>query len=278
MTTLRLLAAHGSQGVWMMATLAHHAHNSGEWIAIMNEVEGLVAMAAHAASTLEEPTETTIRHARAILMALLKVYETLRQCDEGGFISRTLAHKYDKPVRALLRQEWAQQVAVLKLDISTHAMELLIHARTMRAKSGCVRLVLDRAMTSDRRALDTALAPLERHEQLQRDADRILAAKFDVGKPMSPRAASGAPWRPRPHEAPPLTQLPSWLGTQPVDADEVESAVRRRGADYDQERRWSFVRARLNSIAAMSASLTRFERLQVPGRAASAPDGPLMAP
>ena len=210
-------------GVWVMATLAHHAENSGEWIALMNEVEGLVTMSADVARELSPDDEQLAVHAREILLALLRIYETrthappphaalravraadrdtardarplstcprpsprpssplppsppflplpvrsprvwltgrsfardrlgwggaVRQSDADGFITKQLTHKYDKTLRRRLRAEWGEQLDMLKADVSTHALCLLIRARQATCARGAVHLTLARAMST----------------------------------------------------------------------------------------------------------------------------------
>jgi len=281
-----LLSLAGA-GVWMMHTLAHHTKNSGEWIAIMNEIEGLVSMAAHAAMTLEEPTETTIRHSRAILMALLKAYETLRQCEDDGFITKQLSQKYDKKLKKVLRGDWEQQISLLKMEISTNCMGLLIYARTARAKAGCVRLTLDRAMTSDKRAMHRALHPdaeEDGHEKLHAEADKILAKKYELGRQKSsPRAASGAAWRQEGQASPTLSgrysdsSLPTWLTAvdeqdDGIDEEDLKAAVRRSGGDYERERRWADGKAKIVRTQKALATLTQLADIQEADEAGT-PDG-----
>merc|ERR550514_568718 len=111
-------------GVWVLETLAHHTSNPPEWCAFMNEVAGLVN---HAAAFQAAPGDAAVSgHHQAILYSLMAVYETLRQSEPNGYLTRQLEYRYDKKPHKLLRADWEATLASLKNDVSTHVMELTL--------------------------------------------------------------------------------------------------------------------------------------------------------
>ena len=57
------------------------------------------------------------------------MYETLKQCEPGGYITKQLAHKYDKKLRRLLNDDWEARFEALHNDLSVQVMSMLLHQR-----------------------------------------------------------------------------------------------------------------------------------------------------
>jgi len=111
-------------GTWVLQTLAHHATNADDWIIYMNEIGSLVAMIGSIPEDgAVEPILTEL------VFSLLRVYETLRQCDPDGAISMHLAHKYDKSVKKQLKRDWEDAKTKLKNDVCSHVMALVLYDR-----------------------------------------------------------------------------------------------------------------------------------------------------
>jgi len=131
-------------GVWVLETLAHHTSNPPEWVCFMNEVAGLVNLAA---TQKAAPNDAVVSgHHRAILYALMAVYETLRQSEPNGYLTRQLEYRYDKKLRKLLRADWEATLADLKNDVSTHVMELTLYLSAQQPSSN--RPALKRLVSS----------------------------------------------------------------------------------------------------------------------------------
>jgi len=144
------LVEHGSQGwgalslqkpvmslaavaTWVLATLGHHAEDYGEWIEEMQAIEGLVLLAArHNVGGDTGSFSPTIaaslrRFVRGIIAVLFEVYETLRQCEpETGYITCQLAHKYEKPLKKRLKEEWGDQMERMREDIASHVANMVL--------------------------------------------------------------------------------------------------------------------------------------------------------
>lgn len=136
------LMSLASCGVWVLNTLAHHtstAHNPVDWIKFMNEVEGLVNMAAKEIAPMvinEQLTkgDTSVQDAsipmvRSILYALYRIYETIRQCAPEGFVSKQLQQKYAAEHRKQLKNDVATHAEMLKDEIATNVMAIVLYNR-----------------------------------------------------------------------------------------------------------------------------------------------------
>ena len=133
--------------VWVLATLAHHTENSVEWIEFMNAAEGLVTLAikrgggaatsdagrgkvgALRGAAMSSRAAEAAHYEKGLLYALVEVYETLKQCEPGGYITKQLAHKYDKKLRRLLNDDWEARFEALHNDLSVQVMSMLLHQR-----------------------------------------------------------------------------------------------------------------------------------------------------
>ena len=133
--------------VWVLATLAHHTENSTEWIEFMNAAEGLVTLAikrgggaatsdagrgkvgALRGAAMSSRAAEAAHYEKGLLYALVEVYETLKQCEPGGYITKQLAHKYDKKLRRLLNDDWEARFEALHNDLSVQVMSMLLHQR-----------------------------------------------------------------------------------------------------------------------------------------------------
>ena len=115
-----------------MQTLAHHTERSEDWdrywVALMSKVDGLISFAARR----RRPSDAgALAHARALLKSLVEIFETMRQCEEDGFVTSTLASKeLDKkdkaPVKALLVKQYEQRMAQLHERVATRVMAMLL--------------------------------------------------------------------------------------------------------------------------------------------------------
>ena len=109
----RPLESLATAACWVLSTLAHYADDTtGDWISYTNKIDGLVKMAADQDL---QPEHTEI-YMHNILMSLFDIYETLRQCEEGGFITRQLQYKYDKEVRRELRADFEVSLSHFHTD------------------------------------------------------------------------------------------------------------------------------------------------------------------
>ena len=66
---------------------------------------------------------------KGLLYALVEVYETLKQCEPGGYITKQLAHKYDKKLRRLLNDDWERALRGAQQHLSVQVMSMLLHQR-----------------------------------------------------------------------------------------------------------------------------------------------------
>ena len=126
---------------------AHHTENSVEWIEFMNAAEGLVTLAikrgggaatsdagrgkvgALRGAAMSSRAAEAAHYEKGLLYALVEVYETLKQCEPGGYITKQLAHKYDKKLRRLLNDDWEARFEALHNDLSVQVMSMLLHQR-----------------------------------------------------------------------------------------------------------------------------------------------------
>lgn len=72
----------------VLQTLAHHSEHPEEWIPFCNDVASLVRLGS---KCVEEASSRS--HVCGLLFSLIRIYETLRQCEPGGFISQHLDYK-----------------------------------------------------------------------------------------------------------------------------------------------------------------------------------------
>ena len=118
---------------WVLATLGHHAEDYGEWIEEMQAIEGLVMLAARhnvggAAGSFSPTVAAALRRfVRGIVSVLYECYETLRQCEpETGYITCQLAHRYEKPLKKRLKEEWGEQMQRLRHDVAAHVANMVL--------------------------------------------------------------------------------------------------------------------------------------------------------
>jgi hypothetical protein len=112
-------------GCYVLQTLAQHAViNAEAWIPMANEI---MMMASLARKTAEN--DETRPMVRSLLAGLIEVYESLVQCDEDGYIARQLNAKYERGLKQLLRDDWAEQMARLKNRIASDMMGLVLYER-----------------------------------------------------------------------------------------------------------------------------------------------------
>jgi len=121
----RPLLSFATVAVWVLQTLAHHTDNAGEWIETMHDIAGMMELAA---SCPEEAGSEPMLV--AILSALHEIYECMRQCEPGGFVTAQLQHKYDKSLRQALKTEWKQHLCRLKHAVAIHVMGLKLYERS----------------------------------------------------------------------------------------------------------------------------------------------------
>lgn len=153
------LISLGYCAVWVIETLAHHTENATEWIEFMNEVGGMVELAASLKMDVDEAREGIMR---GILFSLFEIYETLRQCESTGFVTAQLRHNYGKGPNKQMKEEWAARMHALKNEVACGVMSLALHHR---------KQITEKAMADEERE---AL----RLRKLSRDAGKGLGAKF----------------------------------------------------------------------------------------------------
>ena len=66
---------------------------------------------------------------RSLLTGLVDMYETLTQCESDGYIARQLNAKYEKGLKQLLRNDFAEQLARLKNRLASDVMGLVLYER-----------------------------------------------------------------------------------------------------------------------------------------------------
>lgn len=117
---------------WVLQTLAQHCEEGNVWIPLVNEVAALVRLGASAPETVE-----TIPMIKGLLFSLIDIYESLRMCEEDGYIARQLGFKqYDKGLKKTLRTDWKEQRLRLKNSVATNVMGLVLYDRMLRHKTG----------------------------------------------------------------------------------------------------------------------------------------------
>jgi len=118
------LLSLANAAVWVLQTLAHNTEDADEWIIFMNEVSSLVVMGS---SCPEDPSTEPI--IEGLLFALHSIYETLRQCEDNGYVTMQLNAKYERPLKKLLKQDWMRQMERLKEEVAVPALSLVLYRR-----------------------------------------------------------------------------------------------------------------------------------------------------
>lgn len=118
-------------GVWVLETLAHHAENAVEWVEFMNDVAGLVYLAAK--QHMRRGDMIGHKHHHELCKTLHHIYETLRQCEPSGYVTKQLEYRYEKKLKSLLLSDWQDNLAQLRNEVSTHVMALILHNHTVIA-------------------------------------------------------------------------------------------------------------------------------------------------
>lgn len=111
---------------WVMETLAHHTGNPDEWIDLMNDVEGLVNLAVHQRIGFDEGTTPFVRQ---IIHTLLELFETMRQAEPEGYITRMLNGRYSKATKRHLRKVWKRRLEGLREELATSVNSMVLHNR-----------------------------------------------------------------------------------------------------------------------------------------------------
>ena len=70
---------------------------------------------------------------RSVVLSLYKMYETLRQCEPEGYVSRQLGHRYDKAFKAKLKRDWAQRLVAMRDELAASVIGMLVFARERAA-------------------------------------------------------------------------------------------------------------------------------------------------
>lgn len=122
------LLAFAVAACWVIQTLAQYAAEASDaWIELANDVASLVHLASRAPE--DEHSAPLIKE---LLWSLISIYESLRQCEEAGYITQQLAYdKYDHELRRLLRADWREQKTRLKHRVATCAMALVVYQRRL---------------------------------------------------------------------------------------------------------------------------------------------------
>lgn len=121
-----------STGCWVMQTLAHHTEvcdKEGDWIKLMADVEGLVALAAHHRVPFDESFRP---HVLGLVRVLLELFETMRQCEHDGFIACTLLKSKELALpknasrRAGLVAAYNARLVTLHKKTATYVMAIML--------------------------------------------------------------------------------------------------------------------------------------------------------
>ena len=116
--------------IWVLETLAHHSENAGDWINLVHAAEGFVDLAVREPQPTDaEGSAARLSHERSMVLSLYKMYETLRQCEPEGYVSRQLGHRYDKPFKAKLRQDWTQRLTAMRCELSACVIGMIVFGR-----------------------------------------------------------------------------------------------------------------------------------------------------
>ena len=119
---------------WVLETLAHHSENAGDWISLVHAAEGFVELVAREARPTEpEGVAARLSQERSVVLSLYKMYETLRQCEPEGYVSRQLGHRYDKAFKAKLKRDWAQRLVAMRDELAASVIGMLVFARERAA-------------------------------------------------------------------------------------------------------------------------------------------------
>lgn len=116
-------------GVWVLETLAHHTEDAAQWVEFMNDVAGLVYLAAK--QQTRQGDMIGYKHHQELCKTVVHIYETLRQCEPNGYITKQLEHRYEKKLKKLLVSDWEDNLAQLRNEVSTHVMALILHNRSV---------------------------------------------------------------------------------------------------------------------------------------------------
>ena len=121
-----------STAVWVMQTLAGHTCvRPQDWVELMTNAEGLISLAAHHCVPHDDGC---VPHAHALLRALHEINETMRQCEDEGFIACTLNSKELAAPRSSaklndLTAAYRARVIALHKRVATNAMAMVLHSK-----------------------------------------------------------------------------------------------------------------------------------------------------
>lgn len=89
--------------------------HQGDWIELITDIDGLVNLCVKA-GLADDPE--TFHLQKELLFAIIAIYETMRQCEEDGFITRNLKHKYpDSKLRPSLKADLAERFEKLRCEV-----------------------------------------------------------------------------------------------------------------------------------------------------------------
>jgi len=157
-----------SAGVWVLETLAHYAQDSDEWILFMNDIDGLVRLAAQSKSIMGADGRADAA-VKQMLYTLHEIYESLRQCEEGGYVHLQLSYKYDKALRKQLKADWEGRLAELKEKMATSVMTIVLLERgAFRGQAESLGLDMQSAQAEAEAASERAIDAIQAHALLTR--------------------------------------------------------------------------------------------------------------
>ena len=130
-------------GAWALQTMAHHVSDSDSWILFMNDVSGLLNLAAVKKFEHGEITDSDAKFfeieqtaARQIIYVLHEIHELLRQCEPGGFITCQLEYRYDKKLKKLLVKDLQQRLESLRDEVAMNTMAIVLAERDRHVGRG----------------------------------------------------------------------------------------------------------------------------------------------
>lgn len=158
-----------SAGVWVLETLAHYAHDPDQWIRFMNDIGGLVQLAALNKSDYGQDKHADAA-AKHMLFTLHEIYETLRQCEEGGYIEQQLRFKYDKQLRRQLKEDWKGRLTALKEKMAMSVITIVLLERgDFRGQIESLGLHTESIEAEAEAASEKALEAIHAHTLLTRN-------------------------------------------------------------------------------------------------------------
>lgn len=116
-----------SSAVWVMSTLASHTDRPDGWLRLMSDVDGLTSLVTCNRLPYDEKT---LRFISALIVTLVEIFETMRQCEPDGFITCTLkSSQLSESRRTKMLSAYKARIEALQVKVATHVMAMMLHER-----------------------------------------------------------------------------------------------------------------------------------------------------